>query len=405
MRKVFSVLLALSLALVASLGASAQSGPVVIGTLMGLTGGLAPYGMPIQNATDLAVLDINNQGGVLGGRLLVAAHRDAATSEQVGVDAASKLVNIDGAVAIVGALGSGITIAAAQSVAIPNGVVMVSPASTSPTITSLDDDGYLFRTVLSDAMQGVALGDLALDLGYDTVSVIYLNSPYGQGLYEEFKAAYEAKGGRILGAAPYDQGKSSYRGELQAVTRNGTPDALVVIAYVQQGGTLIMRQALEGGFATKFLLPDGMKSPEIIEALGAGILEGTYGTAPSTSETSTGFIDRYTEQFGTPPPQPYMAEAYDAVFLVAMAIEKAGSTDRAAIRDALTDLLDENGAEVVAGDWAAAKEAIAAGKKIRYLGASGSFLLDENGDRTSGSVEVWKITGGEIVSDRIVSFE
>lgn len=405
MKRLFTLLFLLAVALAASVGAGAQSGPVIVGTLMGLTGDLAPYGMPIQNATDLAIQDINAQGGVLGGRLLVAAHRDSATSEQVGVDAANKLVNIDGAVAIVGGLSSGVTLAAAQSVAIPSGVVMVSPASTAPNITTLADNGYIFRTVLSDAMQGVVLGQLAMELGYRQVSVIYVNNPYGQGLYERFKEAYEANGGRILGAAPYDPGKSSYRGELQAITRNGTPDALVVMGYVQQGGTLIMRQALEGGFVRRFLLPDGMKSLEIIQALGANILEGTYGTAASTSETSTGFVERYTQQFGTPPPQPYMAEAYDAVFLIAMAIEKAKSTDRTAIRDALSSLLDPNGVEVVAGDWKAAQAAIASGRKIKYLGASGSFLLDANGDRTSGTVEVWKITGGQIVSDRNVSFD
>lgn len=405
MKRIVVSALALVVALAASLGASAQSGPVIIGTLMSLTGDLAPYGVPIQNATILAIDDINAQGGVLGGRLLVGAHRDDGTSEQIGVDAASKLVNVDGVAAIVGALGSGVTLAAAQSVTIPAGVVMISPSSTAPTLSTLDDDGYVFRTVLSDAMQGVVLAQLALELGYRQVSVIYVNNPYGLGLYEKFKEEYEAGGGRILGAAPYESGQSSYRGELQAVTRAGTPDALVLIGYVQQGGTLIMRQALEEGFAQRFLLPDGMKSLEVVEAIGAGILEGTYGTAPSTSETSTGFIERYTQKFGTPPPQPYMAEAYDAVFLIAMAIEKARSADRTAIRDALYELLDPNGVEVVAGDWKAAQEAIAAGQKIKYLGASGSFLLDANGDRTSGSVEVWKITGGQIVSERIVTFD
>lgn len=405
MKRLFAPFLLLALALAASPGAGAQSGPVIIGTLMSLTGDLAPYGVPIQNATILAVEDINAQGGVLGGRLLVAAHRDDGTSQQMGVDAANKLVNIDGVAAIVGALSSGVTTAVAESVAIPSGVVMVSPASTAPGLSTLADNGFVFRTVLSDAMQGVVLGELAMELGFKQVSVIYVNNPYGQGLYERFKEAYEASGGRILGAAPYDSGKSSYRGELQAVTRNGTPDALVVVGYVSEGGTLIVRQALEGGFAQRFLLPDGMKSLDVIRDIGAGILEGTHGTAPSTSETSTGFIDRYQQKFGTPPPQPYMAEAYDAVFLVAMAIEKAGSTDRTAIRDALSSLLDPNGVEVVAGDWKAAQEAIASGQKIKYLGASGSFHFDAAGDRTSGTVEVWKITGGNIVSVRNVLFE
>lgn len=397
------LVLTLGLAAAAAPLAAAQSGPVVIGTLMGLTGGLAPYGIPIQNATDLAALDINSQGGILGGRSLVLAHRDSATSEQVGVDAASKLVHIDGAAAIVGALGSGITLAAATSVAIPSGVVMVSPASTSPLLSTLDDDGLVFRTVLSDEMQGVALANLAHELGYEAVSVIYINNPYGRGLYEKFRDAYVAAGGRILGAAAYDEGNSSYRGELEAATRGGAPDALVVIGYVQQGGTTILRQAVEGGYAERLLLTDGLKSPEIVAALGAAVLEGTYGTAPSTT-SSDHFRAAYERQFGTPPPQPYMAEAYDAVFLLAMAVEKAQSTAGYAVRDALSSLLDPQGVEVKAGEWAKAKEVIAAGHKVRYVGASGFFTFDENGDRTNGVVEVWKITRGQIVTERVIEF-
>lgn len=404
MRKsALSLLGAAALLLSLSVGVwGASSGPVVIGTLMGLTGGLAPYGMPIQNATDLAAMDINQQGGVLGGRLLVMAHRDTATNPQVGVDAASKLVNIDGATAIVGALGSQITISAAQSVTIPAGVVLISPASTSPEITTLDDDDLVFRTVLSDTMQGVALANLALELGYKTMSVIYINNAYGQGLYEKFAESYQAGGGRILGAAAYDEGKASYRGELQAVTRNGTPDALLVIGYVQQGGTTIMMQAIEGGFVRRFLLPDGLKSEEVIRALGASVLEGTYGTA--ASDPSSAFNERYAEQYGTPPPQPYMAEAYDAVFLLAMAIEKAQSTEGRAIAAGLRAVLSPDGEEVRAGEWEKARQLIAQGRTIRYIGASGPIFFDENGDRAGGTVQVWKITGGQIVTDRILEF-
>lgn len=400
-KQLLALLLALCVLFAGALVAHA-SGPVVIGTLMGLTGGLAPYGVAIQNATNLAALDINAQGGVLGGRSIVLAHRDSATSEQVGVDAANRLVNVDGVVAIVGALGSGVTVAAAQSVAIPNGVVMISPASTSPTLTTLDDNDFIFRTVLSDEMQGVALGQLARDLGYETMSVIYVNNPYGEGLYEKFVEAFEGAGGVILGASPYDEGQSSYRGELQAATAGGRPDAMLVIGYVQQGGTLILRQGLEEGFVQRYLLPDGLKSPEIVDALGASVLEGTYGTAASAGAGT--FADRYEEQFGTPPPQPYMAEAYDAVFLLAMAIEKAGSTDRTAIRDALRAVLSPDGVPVEAGDWATARQAIADGHTIQFSGASGPITFDEAGDRSSGTVEVWKITGGEIVTDHLLEF-
>ena len=280
---------------------------------------------------------------------------------------------------------------------------MISPASTSPTISTLDDNGLLFRTVLSDEMQGVAAANLAHELGYKSVSIIYVNNPYGQGLYEKFRDAFVAAGGRVIGAAAYDEGNSSYRGELEAATRGGTPDAMLVIGYVQQGGTTILRQAIEGGYTRRFLLTDGLKSPDIVEALGAGVLEGTYGTAASTTN-SDHFEQSYERQYGTAPPQPYMAEAYDGVFLLAMAIEKAQSNNGYAIRDALNSLLDPNGVEVKAGEWAKAKEVIASGQKVRYVGASGFFTFNEAGDRTNGVVEVWKITGGKIVTDRQLEF-
>ena len=100
-------------------------------------------------------------------------------------------IEVEGVSAIVGPLASGVTIAVTESVAAPAGVVVISPSATSPGITTVDDDGFLFRSTTSDAAQGVVLAQLAADEGIDNVGVVYLNGAYGQGLADAFEAAFE----------------------------------------------------------------------------------------------------------------------------------------------------------------------------------------------------------------------
>ena len=169
--------------------------PVKIGTLLDLTGALEAYGKPIQNGAILAAEQLNAAGGPLG-RKIELIHRDSQTDPTAGIDAAKKLVELDKVVAIVGALSSGVTIPVATSVTIPSGIVQISPASTSPQLTDLQDNDLLFRTCPSDALQGKVSGRLAKTLGFQTVSTIYVNNPYGSGLSKTFSQTFGEHGGK-----------------------------------------------------------------------------------------------------------------------------------------------------------------------------------------------------------------
>ena len=158
-----------AVALATSISALAE--PLKIGVLVPLTGDLQSYGEPALKAAQLAAKEINAAGGVLGEDVEISSG-DTQTSPQPGVAAAQKLVNIEGVNAIMGALSSGVTIPVAQSVAKAEQIPQVSSASTSPVITSLDDDDFLFRTVPSDAFQGVALSEVTQEKGYENVSII-----------------------------------------------------------------------------------------------------------------------------------------------------------------------------------------------------------------------------------------
>ncbi|WP_440997925.1 ABC transporter substrate-binding protein [Arhodomonas sp. SL1] len=385
-------------ALAIAASATAIAEPLKVGALVPLTGDLQSYGGPSLNGIELAAKEINAAGGVLGEDMEIL-DGDTQTRPQAGVDAAQNLANVRGVHAFVGALSSGVTIPVAQSVSKPEGIPQISGASTSPVITDLDDDDFLFRTVPSDAFQGVALAEITAEAGYDSTGVIYINNDYGKGLADAFKASFESNGGSVTEMVAYEQGQSAYRGELQQA---GGGDALVLIGYPENGQT-ILRQALEGGYYDRFVFTDGMKAPELVENLGAQYLNGSIGTAPQAREDSPGaqhFNDAYVDEYEERPPKPFMDTAYDAVYAIALAAEQAGSVDSEAIRDNLRSVGNPPGEMIYPGEFAKAAELIANGEEIDYEGASGSINFDDNGD-VPGTFAHWAIEDGEIVTKRV----
>ncbi|MFP3921436.1 MAG: ABC transporter substrate-binding protein [Dichotomicrobium sp.] len=372
--------------------APAQAEPLKIGALMPMTGDLQAYGEADITGVEFAIKQINAAGGVNGENVeMVLA--DSQTKPQAGVDAAQKLINVDGVSAIVGALSSGVTIPVAKSVTSREGVPQISNASTSPTITGLEDNDFLFRSVPSDAYQGVELAKLVTEKGLSNVSIMYVNNDYGQGLADAFTDAYD---GTVSASIAFEQGQSSYRGELQKAAGGGA-EALVLIGY-PESGSVILRQSLEGGFLDKFVFTDGMKAPEIIERIGAQYLEGAFGTVPQSKDTEglRVFREAYTAEYGEVPPKPYYDTAYDAAFVLALAAQKAGSTEPEAIRDNLRDVANPPGETVLPGEWEKAVKLLADGEDINYEGAAGSVDFDEKGD-VPGTIGHWEIQDGEIV--------
>jgi len=377
-------------------GTAVAQETVKLGALIPVTGGLQSYGEGSLQGVRLAVQQINADGGVLDGREVELIVGDTQTSPQPAVEAAQRLVSVEGVVAVVGALSSGSTIPIAQTVTAPNGIPQISNASTAPAITTLDDDDFLFRTTPSDAYQGVAAAQLAAEAGDTNVAVLYLNNDYGEGLARAFEEAMTAAGGTVTASEAFEPNQASYRSDLSVLANSGA-DALVLVAYPDDGGLTIVRQALEEGFFDRFILTDGMKTEGLLTQIGAEYLEGSYGTAARSieSEASELWREAYEAEYGELPPVPYIDAAYDAAMILMLAVEKAGSTDGTAIRDAIREVSSAPGEKILPGEWAKAKELIAAGSDIDYSGAAGEHEFDENGD-ISGTFEHWAILDGEI---------
>lgn len=397
---------ALAGAAVVALGAgTASAQDVTIGFLGAITGPIANLVPPIVDAAQLAVDEVNAAGGILGGQTLDMVVGDTACSAQQAVDAATKVINVDQATAVVGALCSGATIAAASSVAIPAGVVMVSPASTSPEITNLDDGDLVFRTAPSDAYQGQVLASHVMAQGIDTVALTYINNDYGVGLSSSFRDAFVARGGTITADQAHEPAKSSYRSELATLATDGA-ETLVLIAYAGDSGLTMLRQSLENGFFGTFVGADGMRDDVLIEQLGAENLGGLIVTQPTSlpENPALGMFNTAFADAGGDPTSIFVAQGYDSAMLIALAIEHAGTTDRDAISASLRSVANPPGVEVGPGDWAEAIALIAAGEEIDYTGAAGPHDFDDHGD-VAGVIAEYLIEGDTFVEGEIITVE
>ena len=359
----------------------AAAGEVKIGSLSAMTGPIPDLVKVMVEAEMAAVDQINKNGGLFGGDDIALVIGDSQCDAKAAVDAANKLVNVEQVSAIAGGICSGGTIGATEAVTIPAGVVSVSPSATSPAITDLDDNGLVYRTAPSDAYQGVALAALAKSMGYNSLAVTYANDDYNAALARVFMDAFKAGGGTIVAEQMHEDKKASYRSELATLSSAGG-DALALFAYYAGSGMTIMRQSLENDFFGKFIGADGMLAQEVIDELGADSLRGNVVFTAATSDFGSGSYKDFADIFsatGGDPKAPYATQSYDAVMLLALALQHAGGATRD-LKASLNAVAGPPGIKVGPADWAKAKAALEAGNDIDYDGAAGTLDFDANGD-------------------------
>ncbi len=403
MKKLF--LAATMLGLAASFGGAAHAADcdITIGLVLELTGPAGEYGQAGAKAVEMAFKDFNDAGGVNGCKI-VTDTRDSQTQGNVAVDQATQLVNIKKVPVIIGGIISPMSIPMLTSVTAPAGVVQVSPASSSPTLTELGrqgkTNGVFFRTITSDALQGTAAAKYAIDQGLKKIAIIHVNNDFGVNMVREFSDAYKKLGGTITSVTPYNEKQSSYASEASAALADD-PEALYLVSYPVDGAT-VARAWITAGGPQKFLLNDGMNSEDFIKAVGAQYLNDAYGTSSGTTETdSTKYFNGNFAAFsgGIKPDAPAADRSYDAGAIVALATAKAGKGDAAAIKAAIPQVTDPNGTPIHAGkdEFAKALALIKDGKTIKYEGVIGPISFDQFGDIT-GPFRLWKVKDGVVTT-------
>ncbi len=398
------LLLVAGAAIAASCGGDGEGEQLRIGYLADRSGSLAELGDVVSVGVELAVQHINEAGGV-NGRDVVLVAGDTKVNPTQGVEEARRLVEIEGVQAIVGAISSTVTLAVTESVIGPSGVVMITPSASSPALSTSNDNDFLFRSAPSDVAKGVILAALAREEGLDNVGLLYRDDAYGQGLAEVFTQHF---GGTVSAASYSALGQTSYLAELQQAASGGA-DLLVVVAFPGEA-EVFLRESIEHGVFTKFVFADATRSEDLAAKIGPAHLDGSRGTAPGSGpdEPSTAAWNRaYVAQFGEEPARAYVREGYDAVIAIALAAEAAGSSDSAAIRDQLRNVVQPPGRTVIAGPEgvAAALEAVRNGEEIDYDGAASPLDWNATGDLVTGFVEIWEYQGGKIVAIESRAFD
>ena len=387
--------LILASALMATAGTQAvHAEDIKLGVFLGFTGAIESIVADMGPAAELAIKEVSDSGALLGGSTVTAVRGDTTCTDSAAATAAAeRLITSDKVSALVGGDCSGVTTAALQNVAMPNGIVMISPSATSPALSTVEDNGLFFRTAPSDARQGEIVSDILNGKGVKTIAMTYTNNDYGKGLAESIEKNFAASGGTVSINAAHEDGKGDYSAEVGALAAAGG-EVLVVAGYIDQGGKGIIQASLDTGAFDTFYLPDGMVGEALPEAIGPD-LNGSYGANPGTDSPGAAKFAEMAEAAGFKS-GPFSAESYDAAALIMLAMQAAGSSDSAKLKDKVMDVANAPGEKIFPGELKKALEIIAGGGDVDYVGASAVELVGAG--ESAGNYREVSIEGGKVTT-------
>ena len=370
---------------------------IKVGIILGFTGPIESLTPAMAAGAELAFAEASKSGNLLGGATIKPIRGDSTCIDAAAATStAERLITSDGVVAIMGADCSGVTTAIANNVAVPNGVVMVSPSATSPALSSIDDKGFFHRTAPSDARQGQVLAAILSSRGIDDVAVTYTNNDYGKGLSDSFASAFRKAGGRVSITAAHEDGKADYSAEVGALSASGSKH-LAVFGYVDQGGKGIIQASIDADAFDGFIMADGMVGESLIAAIGSD-LDGSIATLPGGAQGADAFMD-LARANGLKGDGPFVPESYDAAALIVLAMQAAGSADRAMVKSKMMMVANAPGKKIGPGELDKALKIIAAGGDVDYQGATNVEFNDVG--EVFGSYKELEIGNGQFNTIKI----
>jgi len=353
---------------------------VKIGIILGFTGPIESLAPVMAKSAELAIDEVNKSGNFSHGKIKSVRGDSTCVDAAAAQAAAERLITADNVNAIMGADCSGVTTAVLKNVAMPNGIVMISPSATSPALSTEPDNGLFFRTAPSDARQGEVIADLLIEKGFKIAALSHTNNDYGKGLAASIQKNFISKGGKITVTASHEDGKADYSAEVAALAQAGG-DILIVAGYLDQGGKGIIQASLDADAFNKFFLPDGMIGDSLPKAIGSD-LNGSIGSVPGTDSPGAAKYSELAKLAGFES-GPYGPESYDAAALIMLAMEKSKSTKSNVFKNSIMDVANAPGEKIFPGELGKALSLIRAGKDIDYVGATALELVGSG--ESSGS--------------------
>ena len=380
---------------------------------MGFSGTLASLAPSIEAGAQLAVEQINAQGGLYG--FPVTMVRADTGLDAVQAQQAINRLAEEGVPAVVGALSSHVTAGAIQA-AVKNRIVLVSPAATASALSSVSDKGLFFRTAPSDALQAQLLADLASQQeGRETVAIVYPQDTAGSVFAKNFKRTLKTrKKPKLVGEFAYRRGRPVFSKFVTKLLRR-KPELLVLFIFPEDS-ELLLEAIQQSQYTGKFLLSDSMRTPAVATGRYKRLLSEALGTAVVSrqNDTTRRFEHDYAQlkQIGLDLKSPYRAEAYDAMSLLLLAIAGVGEKylrmspkkQAEAVRRQLHLVANPPGLPVSYQEFSKAIAHLKQRGSINYQGVSGEITWNKDGDNTTATFEVWRMSGGRIRTVKTVEW-
>jgi branched-chain amino acid transport system substrate-binding protein len=375
---------------------------LVIGQIAPLTGPQAPYGPADQEAGRLATKVLNDGAQQAGVPFTVELRvEDDQGRPDTGTQVATKLVT-GGATCLSGPHTSAVALAVAQSVAIPRRIPMVAFSASSPTLTGLQDDGFVFRTIASDTLQQGVLAQLTArglnGAQGKTINIGARNDDYGANLARGVQSSFQGMGGRVGQLVLWDPNAATYDADAQRMIQ-GNPDGWVIIDFVTTFQKVAPALVRTGRWDPTRTFVTALQVPQLPQLIGREATEGLRGVAPGYSrESATGSaFDQYWKANSTVGRNALEVNAFDSVILCGLASLRARSAEGPAIKQYLTEISGPPGNTYQFSQMAGAIRAAATGEDVDYQGVSGAIDLDANGDVTEGQYGIIEFKDGELV--------
>jgi branched-chain amino acid transport system substrate-binding protein len=357
---------------------------LVVGSLLPATGDLAFLGPPEFAGVEKAIAEIDAAGGVLGQPVTYIEGDSGDTSTDIASQTVDSHLS-QGVQAIIGAASSGVSLTVIDKIT-SNGVVQISPANTSPALTTYPDNGLYFRVAPSDVLQGAVLANTAIDKGITKLAVVARQDPYGEGLKDATVKDFEAAGGTVTFNEVYDPAATSFEAEVAAVKASG-PEAVAVIGFEET--VKLLQEMIKQGVGPKdipIFLVDGNISTTAYADFPKNTMKGVIATVPSGEADLTAFNESLLEVDPELTDFAYGAQAYDATMLVALAAQAAGCADGASIAEFLPQVAGDGGEQC--STWADCVALLDAGTDIDFQGVTGPVDFNEFGDPAEGTISI-----------------
>lgn len=374
-------------------------GEIKIGAILTLTG---IWGYESEKrGIDLAVQEINSVGGILGKKVTVE-YKDTHGHLNMAYSAAQDLIADDNIAVVVGCSTSASALTVAPLFAEAQKVLILTSATTARISDEYSSSGYIWRSILSDSIQTMALAHKIVD--FNSGSFINVDNTYGNGLIQPLKNYLIRRlkpSFRIKTSFTFkeeDEDVIDFHSLLKPIVEDN-PEVIVIGAYSQHGAKIV--EGLKNlNYKGEILCCESCKMEQFIYDMDDPLnAEGVMGTAPYVDPDGD-FFKAYEQQYSHPP-DPYATSAYDAVYIAAYTLEKAGSNNVDAFIESIESVANQPGRLIYYGseNFIEGVRIIRSGDNVNYIGASGYCDFHPLGlDLLGGIFEYWRVEDGKFVT-------